>query len=136
MRSGSQRGVAAVEFALIAPVFFMMLFGLLEFGQAFWKQQIITSVVREAARYGVVAADPRPSAGQITTKAQERLTDVGLDSASSTITIKGAGGDAGDALTVLVEYPAGFKFLHKFIGLATNDGSNIMLSATMVMELE
>jgi Flp pilus assembly protein TadG len=49
-----RRGVAAVEFAVIAPLFFLLVFGMIEFGRAVMVQQIITNASREGARYAVL----------------------------------------------------------------------------------
>ncbi len=54
-RSRSNRkGVAAVEFAVIAPLFFLLVFGMIEFGRAIMVQQIITNASREGARLAVL----------------------------------------------------------------------------------
>src|SRR5205809_6055035 len=50
----SQRGVAAVEFALIAVVFFMVLLGIAEFGRIMYIWNTAQEVTRRAAREAVV----------------------------------------------------------------------------------
>ncbi len=50
-------GAAAVEFALIVGVLALLLFGMLEFGLAFWQVQNLRSATREAARVAAVRAD-------------------------------------------------------------------------------
>jgi Flp pilus assembly pilin Flp len=50
----SQRGVAAVEFALIAVVFFMILLGTMEFGRIMYIWNTAQEVTRHAAREAVV----------------------------------------------------------------------------------
>jgi Flp pilus assembly protein TadG len=50
------RGQALVEFAIIIPVFLLLLFGLLDFGRVIYAQQTITQDAREGARAGEVAA--------------------------------------------------------------------------------
>src|SRR5881396_498847 len=50
----SQRGVAAVEFALIAVVFFMVLLGIMEFGRLMYVWNTTQEVTRRAAREAVV----------------------------------------------------------------------------------
>lgn len=47
-------GVAVVEFAVVAPVFVIMILGIIEFGRAFMVQQIITNASREGARRAIV----------------------------------------------------------------------------------
>ena len=48
-------GTTVVEFAFIAPVFILMLFGLLEFGRAVMLKQIVTDVASEGCRTAVVS---------------------------------------------------------------------------------
>ncbi len=48
----SRRGQAAVEFALILPVFVLLVFGALEFGRAYFDAHLLTNAAREGAREG------------------------------------------------------------------------------------
>lgn len=45
-----RRGVTATEFALLAPVFFMFLIGLLDLGQSIYGQVVLNGAVAKAAR--------------------------------------------------------------------------------------
>lgn len=49
-----QRGAAAVEFALIATIFFGVLFGIVEFGRGLYVWNSVQEVTRYAAREAVV----------------------------------------------------------------------------------
>ena len=49
-----RRGAAVVEFAFVAPVFFVLVFGMIEFGRMVMVQQIITNASREGARRAVL----------------------------------------------------------------------------------
>lgn len=49
-----QAGVAAVEFALIAIVFFTLLLGIIEFGRFLYVRNTVQEVTRNAAREAVV----------------------------------------------------------------------------------
>jgi hypothetical protein len=49
-----RRGAAAVEFAIVAPLFFLLVFGMVEFGRMVMVQQVITNASREGARIGVL----------------------------------------------------------------------------------
>jgi len=51
----ARRGVAAVEFALVASLLFMLLIGLIDYGWIFLKIQQITQAARAGARTAVVA---------------------------------------------------------------------------------
>jgi Flp pilus assembly protein TadG len=57
-----ERGAAAVEFALLAPLLVVILFGITEFGLALNKMEVYTSAAREGARYAAVHCEPDASA--------------------------------------------------------------------------
>ena len=50
-------GAAAVEFALIVGVLAILVFGLLEYGLAFWQVQNLRAATREGARVAAVGGD-------------------------------------------------------------------------------
>ncbi len=50
VREDSRRGSAAIEFAMIAPVFFLFLFGVIETGVIYFAQSTLTNAVEDAAR--------------------------------------------------------------------------------------
>jgi Flp pilus assembly protein TadG len=50
MRAEQQRGSAAIEFAMIAPVFFLFMFGIIETGVIYFAQSTLTNAVEDAAR--------------------------------------------------------------------------------------
>jgi hypothetical protein len=49
-------GATAVEFALIFPIFFLMVFSIIEFGMIMTVQSIISSSALEASRYGTTGS--------------------------------------------------------------------------------
>lgn len=49
-----RRGQALTEFVLVAPLFFMVLFGIIVFGIAIFYQQEVTNAAREGARYAAI----------------------------------------------------------------------------------
>jgi len=51
----SRTGAAAVETALVLPLFFLIVFGVIEFGRAFMVAQLLTNAAREGARAAVTA---------------------------------------------------------------------------------
>ena len=57
-----------MEFALIAPLLFMLIFGILYFGIAFMKMQNLRSAVREGGRAAAVGA---PTIGEVQSKVQD-----------------------------------------------------------------
>lgn len=54
-RRRSERGIALVEFAIVAPLFFFLLFGLIDFGVNLSNEISLRQGVREGARQGSVA---------------------------------------------------------------------------------
>ena len=54
VRARGDRGAAAVEFALIAPVLFLLIFGIIEFGWAEAQQLNVRHGARETARLAAV----------------------------------------------------------------------------------
>src|SRR5437588_12417952 len=51
---GSERGASAVEFAIIASLLFMVLFGTIQFGIAYNRYQGLNAAAREGARVGAL----------------------------------------------------------------------------------
>ena len=49
-----RRGAAMVEMAVVLPVFFMILMGIVEFGRGMMVTQIVTNCAREAARTAIL----------------------------------------------------------------------------------
>ncbi|WP_051305711.1 TadE/TadG family type IV pilus assembly protein [Desulfogranum mediterraneum] len=50
----SEKGVSAVEFALIAPLLFVLTLGVIEFALLLFDKAVITNASREAARAAIV----------------------------------------------------------------------------------
>ena len=66
------RGQALVEFAIVAPFFFFMLFAIIDFGRYVYYVQILNNAAREGARYAIVNGDasftpvgPNPDNAQV-----------------------------------------------------------------------
>jgi Flp pilus assembly protein TadG len=66
-RFHQEDGAAAVEFALIVGVLAMLLFGMLQFGVAFFQLQNLRAATREGARIGAV----RGTVADIRTRVQD-----------------------------------------------------------------
>jgi Flp pilus assembly protein TadG len=57
-RVRGEDGAAAVEFAIVASLFFMLVFGIIDFGFAFHSWNNAANAAREGARKGAVSSDP------------------------------------------------------------------------------
>jgi len=53
-RQFASAGQALVEFALVAPIFFLLLFGIIEGGRFILYYQTLSNATREGARYAIV----------------------------------------------------------------------------------
>ncbi|PKN06400.1 MAG: pilus assembly protein [Deltaproteobacteria bacterium HGW-Deltaproteobacteria-7] len=53
MKKLGERGVSAVEFALLLPVLVLIIFGIVEFGLIIYDKAVITNASREVARAGI-----------------------------------------------------------------------------------
>ena len=148
-----QRGVAAVEIGLIAPLMMILLFAIVEFGLALWRKQILTSAVREGARKGVVATNPRVTTtcsgtcptdcstnDSVECRVRAYLTGVGWDASLATVTITGGGSGAaaGSSLTVTSSYPSSLQVISRLMPgtFNVNGSGNVTLTATVVMQME
>lgn len=100
-----RRGASAVEFAIVAPLFFLLIFGMFEFGRMIMVQQLMTNAARSGSRVAVI--DGATSSGVIST-VKDYLEGGSVDADSLTVTVDPsnlASTDTGDAITVQVSVP-------------------------------
>jgi Flp pilus assembly protein TadG len=57
----SERGAAAVEFAIVVPVLIMLLLGIMEFSRAYNAQASLSAAAREGVRVMAITNDPAAS---------------------------------------------------------------------------
>ena len=132
----SQRGIALVEFAIIMPLALLVLAGIVEIGMMMHRQKLLSTAVRDAARYGVVAVFPRHSDEEIRARVRESLHDHGMHATGTKIEVEGASGEAGQMLTVRVQYPAQFRLLKILAPSGEAIAGLTTLESQIVMELE
>lgn len=82
-RLHNRHGAAVVEFALVAPLFFLLIFGMIEYGRMVMVQQILTNAAREGARVGVLDGSTET---KVTTAVNNYLTAAGITNATTTVT--------------------------------------------------
>jgi hypothetical protein len=101
----NRRGAAVVEFAVVAPVFFAMILGMIECGRAIMVQQILTNAAREGARVAVLDSTT-PTASLVTSKVTTYLQGCGITGATVTITpTEPTTAGYGQPVTVAVQLP-------------------------------
>jgi Flp pilus assembly protein TadG len=119
-RIKDQKGATIVEFAIVALLFFTLLFGIIEFGILLFNQQVVTNAGREGARYGIVTrpADYKITADSIILKVKTFAEDYIVSFGDENFVVN-AQFDSGlqyceqfqDVLTVNVTYEYEFLFL-------------------------
>lgn len=100
-----RRGAAVVEFAIVAPVFFLLIFGMLEFGRMVMVQQILTNASREGARKAVLDGS---TAADVDNIVITHMSDAKITVTAENITINPANpatANYGDPITVTVSVP-------------------------------
>ena len=64
-RIRNRRGSVAVEFGLIAPIMFLLVFAIIDFGRAYYTVHDLAAAAREGARFAAPLADPVASEAEI-----------------------------------------------------------------------
>lgn len=78
-----RRGTTAVEFAVVAPIFFVLVLGMIEFGQAMMVQTVLTNAAQLGARAGALNG---AISSDVTTAVNTYLSNAGISGATSTAT--------------------------------------------------
>ncbi len=107
-------GSAALEFALVAPLFLILTFGVLDFGLAMHAKGLITHASQEGASFGVAYRLAPPTAADIQAHVLRYLQGAGF-SEPVTLTVTGAGGVSGTPLSVRIEFTYHFLALPNFL---------------------
>jgi Flp pilus assembly protein TadG len=133
----SERGTAVVEFALIAPLLFLLIFGIVDFGRALDYYNQLTQLAGQGARAAAVNRNPDGTALSSANKfsIQQQLVNTytaqpELKNASGTkyfVCITQVPTNSGDPVTVRASFK--FDFI-PLIGAAAGALGGITLSAT------
>jgi Flp pilus assembly protein TadG len=125
-------GTAAVEFAVILPVFLMLVFGVVELGSAWYRKQMLVNASRVGARMGSLLNDTSNSSAQVQSAVTQYLQTSGYPGAF-TITATGIDGNAGDPVQVTVTSNYDLPVLGRLVPGAL---SNVALKGVTVMRHE
>ena len=134
MKQLNERGVVAAEFALLLPVFLLILFGIIEFGMMMYGREIVTNAAREGARAGIVQGPPKRTGGEITSIANNYLTGTGVNQADVTFTPAGVGLASPNTLTVTAVY--NYNFLIPYIPTVVGIPNPLVITTQVVMRHE
>jgi Flp pilus assembly protein TadG len=94
-----------VEFAMVAPLFLLMLFGVLEGGRLLWTSHELSNGVREGARLAMVGGSKAATpVSQSDVEARVQNTTAGLNPDSLTVAVSNLGGNPGEKTVVSATY--------------------------------
>lgn len=119
-------GAAAVEFAIVAPLFFMLVFGCIEFGRALMVQQILTNTSRVGARQAITL---NATESDVIDTATGYAVGASVTGTTVTVTPNPASAAAGDMVSVTVSVPfANVSWIPApwFMGGASLDATSVM----------
>ena len=105
-----ERGQAVVEFALVLPLLCLLLFGIIQFGIAFYTYIDLTSATRDGARKAAVMRDS--STGVAAAQdAVKNATSAGDDNKLTVTVTPGQPWKTGDEVHVKASYPYEVKIM-------------------------
>lgn len=137
IRRDKEKGANLVEFALLAPLLFLLLFGIIEFGWVFSQNLDVRHGAREGARLAAVNYPVGPLASAPARTASQTSAIVAevcgrMDVAAGAKVTFASSGDVGDPATATVRAPA--ETLTGFLDWAIP--SSLELSSTVEIRLE
>lgn len=97
-RRPDERGASAVEFALVAPLLFAVMFGILQYGYHYWALETAAATAREAARHYAVGA------GQTCTQAEAQRRAGTAALGPVTVSAPPSSPTVGQVITVTVSF--------------------------------
>lgn len=124
----TETGQALVEFALVLPIFLVLLFGLVDFGRAFHTWLLVTNAAREGARVGAV----RGNTNDINTRINGSIGS--LDTGALSIDLDNVQGTRGEAVSVHLEYD--FEWVTPLGAFLPGGLADITIESTSTMRLE
>ncbi len=98
--TGSRQGAAAVEFAIIAPLMILFMFGMVEIGRIMMLKNAATHASREGARFGVTPTATNATVVQRVNEAMQSYTS--SDVAVTVLPSELLSAQPGDMVTVRV----------------------------------
>ena len=121
-----------MEFAVVAPVFILLVFGMIEFGRMVMVQQMLTNAAREGARLGIIEGNDTTA---VQTRVNDYLAAAKISGATVTVaTLEPTGTDTGDRVSVTVSIPFGqvsWLPTHMYLNGRTLSSTAIMRSETI-----
>jgi Flp pilus assembly protein TadG len=87
MAAGRRTGATALEFALVGPVFFLLILGIIEFGRTFMVMELLNEAARRGCRLAIIEGTTSAQIKQATTSF---LNNVGINGDTAGIIVNDA----------------------------------------------
>jgi len=123
-------GASAVEFAIIGPVFIVLLLGIMSYGGYFWLAHAVQQLANDSARAAVagLSASERQSLAQSTINSEVQSYAF-LNAASATVAVT----NQTNSMTVSIVYDASSTPFFSLSGLVPMPPSTITRNATIML---
>jgi Flp pilus assembly protein TadG len=137
-RKGSEGGQDLVEYALVLPLFLLLIVGTIEFSLLFFQYAMITNAAREGARAGVVMETPACAKACLEGKVEEAalaiMAGVDLDKLSIDPDLEDPAPGEIRQVRVVVRYET--SLMTKMMIQKVGGSGDITLVATATMQRE
>jgi Flp pilus assembly protein TadG len=90
----TRAGAAALEFAVVGPVFLFIVLGVIEVGRGLMVQHLLTNAARDGARVGIIEGKANTD---ITSAVTTALSGMGISGDTVSVQVNGASADASTA---------------------------------------
>lgn len=132
-KKNGEDGQAMVEFALILPIFLLILCGIIDFGWLFYNQLSLNNACREGARYAVVNTAENADTSSIISHIEKTTTTVfANDGVDITVTYSSPSDPTAGDITVSLK--ADISFFTPV--LSTVLGKEKTITSTVIMKVE
>ncbi len=125
----NRRGAAVVEFAMVVPVFLLLVFGMIEFGRAVMVKQVLVNATREGARQAVLDGS---TMADVRARVDVYLAASSINGATTTVTPNPQAAAFGQPVAVTISVPfeeVSWLPVPQYIG-----GTNLTASSVMRRE--
>ena len=132
----SERGQSLVEFALVLPVFIVLVMGIVDFGMALRSYVTVTNAAREGARVGIVC-DSGTAESTTDDAVKQRVHDYSGDLIdTSDVTVTWPSGYCESAGSVQVKATYDYEFITPLGSFVNSIAGPLTLSSTTKMRVE
>lgn len=108
-----KKGNVSVEFALVVPLFLVMLAGIIDFGHAYWVKHVLSAGCREGARVGSRYKASEVDLGLVENKVRDYVQAGGVDITNLMVDaqVVSTSGPSGNDKRIEVSASLPFQFL-------------------------